>query len=130
MTEEVIIEARKVDFYLRLPAESDMPTVLSDFYTQDYTTVVDEEGVETSVEDGPAYLVAHSHNYAIDVVGTLQEPTGTMLTDDEGVEYPEMMPVAGWHINIRLVGDARREDVEALDALYGMNPATPNRVFL
>jgi len=78
MTEE-IVEAPKVDFYLRLSAESDMPTVLSEFYRQDYVTNVDDEGVETQVADGDPYLVTHSHDYAIDVVGTLQEPTGNTL---------------------------------------------------
>ena len=130
MTEEVIIEAPKRDFYLRLSAESDMPTVLSAFYRQDYVTNVDEEGVETQVEDGDPYMVTHSHDYAIDVVGTLQEPTGTMLTDDEGNEYPEMAPMAGWHINIRLVGDAKRETVEALDETHGVTPEQPMRVWL
>ena len=86
MTEEVIIEAPKTDFYLRLSAQSDMSTVLSDFYRQDYVTQVDDEGVETQVADGDPYLVAHSHDYAIDVVGVLQEPTGNTLTDDEGNE--------------------------------------------
>jgi hypothetical protein len=130
MTEEVIIEAPKRDFYLRLSAESDMPTVLSAFYRQDYVTNVDEEGVETQVEDGDPYMVTHSHDYAIDVVGTLHEPTGTMLTDDEGNEYPEMAPMAGWHVNIRLVGDAVRETVEALDETHGVTPETPMRVWL
>ena len=129
MTEE-IIEAPKVDFHLRLAAESDMPTVLADFYTQDYVTVVDEEGVETQTPDGDPYLVAHSHDYAIDIVGVIHEPTGTMLTDDEGNEYPEMAPVDGWHINIRLVGDAKRETVEALDATHGVTPNSPSRVWL
>jgi len=129
MTEE-IIEAPKVDFHLRLASESDMPTVLADFYTQDYITVVDEEGVETQTPDGDPYLVAHSHDYAIDVVGLIHEPTGTMLTDDEGNEYPEMAPVDGWHINIRLVGDAKREAVEALDATHGVTPNSPSRVWL
>ena len=133
MTEEVIeevIDAPKVDFYLKLSAESDMPTVLADFYRQDYITNVDEEGVETQVADGDPYLVTHSHDYAIDVVGTLQEPTGTMLTDEEGNEYPEMQDMTGWHINIRLVGDAVRETVEALDETHGVNPETPMRVWL
>lgn len=133
MTEEVIeevIDAPKVDFYLRLSAESDMPTVLADFYRQDYVTNVDEEGVETQVADGDPYLVTHSYDYAIDVVGTLQEPTGTMLTDDEGNEYPEMQAMAGWHINIRLVGDGVRETVEALDETHGVNPEQPMRVWL
>jgi len=133
MTEEVIeevIDAPKVDFYLRLSAESDMRTVLADFYQQDYITNVDEEGVETQVADGEAYLVTHSHDYAIDVVGTIYEPTGVTLTDDEGVAYPEMAPVDGWHVNIRLVGDAKRETVEALDASHGVTPNSPSRVWL
>ena len=130
MTEEVIEEAPKVDFYLKLTAESDMLTVLADFYRQDYITEVDEEGVETQVADGDPYLVAHTHDYAIDVVGTIYEPTGETLTDDEGVAYPEMAPVDGWHVNIRLVGDAMRETVEALDASHGVTPNSPSRVWL
>ena len=133
MTEEVIeevIDAPKVDFYLKLSAESDMPTVLADFYRQDYVTNVDDEGIETQVADGDPYLVAHSHDYAIDVVGVIQEPTGTMLTDDEGNEYPETAPVDGWHVNVRLVGDAMRETVEALDASHGVTPNSPSRVWL
>ena len=129
MTEEVI-DALKVDFYLRLSAVSEMLTVLADFYQQDYITNVDEEGVETQVADGDPYLVTHSHDYAIDVVGTLHEPTGTMLTDEEGNEYPETQELTGWHINIRLVGDAVRETVEALDETHGVNPETPMRVWL
>ena len=134
MTEEVIeevIDAPKVDFYLRLSAESDMPTVLSAFYQQDYVTQIDEEGVETQVADGDPYLVTHSHDYAIDVVGVLHEPTGNTLTDDEGNEYPEMAQIPNaWHINIRLVGEAMRETVEALDTSHGVNPEQPMRVWL
>ena len=133
MTEEVIeevIDAPKVDFYLKLSAESDMPTVLADFYQQDYVTNVDEEGVETQTPEGDAYLVTHSHDYAIDVVGVIHEPTGETMTDDEGNEYPAMAPVDGWHINVRLVGDAMREAVEALDASHGVTPNSPSRVWL
>jgi hypothetical protein len=128
--EEIIEEVVKTDFYLRLASEADMPTVLSEFYRQDYVTVIDEEGNETQTPDGESYLVTHSHDYAISVVGTLHEPTGTMLTDEEGNEYPEMQEMAGWHINIRLVGDAVRETVEALDETHGVNPETPMRVWL
>ena len=133
MTDEVIeevIDAPKVDFYLKLSAESDMPTVLADFYRQDYVTNVDEEGVETQVADGDPYLVAHSHDYAIDVVGTLHEPTGNTLTDEEGNEYPETALVSGWHVNVRLVGDAMRETVEALNETHGITPNSPSRVWL
>ena len=131
MTEDVIVEAPiKRDFYLKLTSESDMPTVLSAFYQQDYVTNVDDEGVETQVADGDPYMVTHTHDYAIDVVGTIHEPTGVTLTDSEGMDYPEMAAVEGWHVNVRLVGDAMRETVEALDATHGVTPNSPSRVWL
>ena len=131
MIDEIIIEAPKVDFFIKLASEADMPTAFADFYKQDYVTVVDEEtGEQTQTPDGEPYLVTHTHDYAIDVVGVIYEPTGNTLTDAEGNEYAETAPVAGWHVNVRLVGDAMRETVEALDALYGVVPNSPSRVFL
>ena len=131
MIEETIIEAPKVDFFIKLASEADMPTAFADFYRQDYVTVVNEEtGEETQTPEGEPYLITHTHDYAIDVVGVIHEPTGNMLTDAEGNEYPETAPVDGWHVNVRLVGDAMREVVEALDALYGVVPNSPSRVFL
>ena len=132
MTEEVIEpEVIKTDFYLRLATEADMPTVLSSFYTQDTETTVDEEtGEETTTNVGDPYLVSNTSDYAIDVVGTLHEPTGNTLTDEDGMEYPEMQAMSGWHVNIRLTGDAVRETVEALDTSHGVTPETPIRVWL
>lgn len=129
--DETIIEAPKQDFYIRLNSEADLPTVFADFYKQDYVTVVDEEtGESNQVADGEKFLVTNTHYYSIDLVGTIYEPTGNMLTDAEGNEYPETAPMDGWHVNVRLVGDAMRETVEALDALYGVVPNSPSRVFL
>ena len=132
MTEEVIEpEVIKTDFYIRLANEADMPTVLSPFYTQDTETTVDEEtGEETTTNVGDPYLVSNTSDYAMDVVGTLHEATGNTLTDDEGMEYPEMQAMTGWHINIRLMGDAVRETVEALDTSHGVTPEAPMRVWL
>ena len=120
----------KTDFYLCLPSEAEMPTLLADFYKQDYTTVVDEvTGEETRPPVGEPYLVQYTADYALDVVGVIQKATGVILTDAEGNEYPEIAPVPGWHINIRLVGDAMRSVAEALDAQYGVSPMTPYRVW-
>lgn len=132
MTEEVIEpEVIKTDFYLRLATEADMPTVLSSFYTQDTETTVDEEtGEETTTNIGDPYLVSNTSDYAIDVVGTLHEATGNTLTDDEGMEYPEMQAMTGWHVNIRLTGDAMRDTVETLDTSHGVTPEAPMRVWL
>ena len=106
------VEAPKTDFYLKLASEASMPSVLSAFY--------DDEGE----------FVSNTADYAIDVVGALHEATGVTITDDDGMEYPEMEALAGWHVNIRLASDNMRDVTEALDAAHGVTPGTPKRVWL
>tara|TARA_B110000879_G_scaffold62735_1_gene88212 strand:+ start:33 stop:365 length:333 start_codon:yes stop_codon:yes gene_type:complete len=102
----------KTDFYLKLASEASMPSVLSSFY--------DEEGE----------FVSNTADYSIDVVGVLHEATGVTLTNDDGMEYPEMAALDGWHVNIRLSGDAVRDVAEALDVSHGVTPDSPMRVWL
>ena len=119
------------DFFLKLASEADMPTAFAPFYRQDTETTVDDEtGEETVVNVGDPYLVPHTKDYAIDVVGVIYRPTGNMLTDDDGNEYPEQAPLDGWHVNIRLIGDAMRDTVEALNETHGVTPNNPARVWL
>ena len=106
------VEAPKTDFYLKLVSEASMPSVLSSFY--------DEEGE----------FVSNTADYSIDVVGVLQEPTGVTITNDEGMEYPEMVTLDGWHVNIRLSGDGLRNEIEALNVSHGVTPSAPKRVWL
>ena len=129
MIDEVL--GPKNDFYIKLTNEADMPTVLSDFYEQDYTTIVDPEtGAESLQLEGEPYLVSGTADYSIDVVGTLSEATGVTLTDANGMDYPETLLVTGWHLNIRLASDSMRDVAEALDAAHGVTPDTPTRVWL
>ena len=120
-----------IDFYIRLNSEVDTLTALAAFCHQDtQTTVDDETGEETVTNVGEPYLVTATHDYAIDVVGVIYKPTGETLTDDEGNEYPETAPLDGWHLNIRLIGDARRADVEALSNYFvDPEPVTPARAW-
>lgn len=37
----------------------------------------------------------------VDIIGPIYKTTGTMLTDEDGVEYPETADVGGWHVNMR-----------------------------
>jgi hypothetical protein len=101
----------KNDFYIKLTNEAAMLTVLSQFYN--------EEGE----------FVSNTADYAIDVVGVLHEATGNTLTDD-GMEYPEMAALDGWHVNIRLSSETMRDAVEALDVSHGVTPDAPRRVWL
>ena len=111
MSEEVI----KTDFNFKFTNEAAMNTALAPFFYQP--------------SDGDAYLVMHSESYSFDIIGTIYKPTGATLTDSEGNEYPETAAESGWHVNLRIAGDARRVDAEALDTTYGVNPATPYRVW-
>jgi len=124
-------QAARTDFYLKLASEAEMPTALAAFYKQDYTTIVDPEtGEESTQVEGDPYLVQTTADYAIDIVGTIHEPTGNTLTDADGNEYPEMAPLDGWHVNLRLSGDNKRVDAEALDTTHGVTPNTPKRVWI
>ena len=102
----------KTDFYIKLTSEAAMTTVLSAFY--------DEEGE----------FVGNTTDYAIDLVGVLQEPTGATLTDDDGMGYPEMVAITGWHVNIRLLNDTKRTIVESIDESHGITPTSPSRLWL
>ena len=124
-------EVIKTDFYLKLASEADMETVLHDFYKQDTETTVDEEtGEETTTNVGDPYLVPNTSDYAIDIVGTLYEPTGVILTDAEGLDYPEMQAITGWHVNIRLPNDNMSTIVDSIYETYGVTPESPSRVWL
>ena len=37
----------------------------------------------------------------LDIIGTMYRETGNMLTDGEGMEYPEMEAIDGYHANLR-----------------------------
>ncbi len=64
-------------------------------------------------------------NATIDTVGTIYKPTGNTITTDMG-EQPEMAPLDGWHVNVRLSADQATPD--SLMA-YQVFPANPVRVW-
>lgn len=59
----------------------------------------------------------------LDMIGTIYQKSGTMLTDDEGNEYPEMIAIDGFHANIKT--DKVVEGLPTIDA-----PQTPYRKWL
>jgi hypothetical protein len=80
--------------------------------------------------EGEPYLVSTTHDYAIDLVGVIYEPTGETLTDDEGNEYPATAPLDGHHLNIRLLNDTMRAETEAYGCCsMALTPNSPSRVW-
>jgi len=59
---------------------------------------------------------------ALDLIGTIHEPSGNMLTDDEGNEYPEMVALDGYHANL-----IAESCIEGLPEI--VPPNTPYRIW-
>jgi hypothetical protein len=104
--EELIPEnsAPSLDYFLKFEDEAVADAVLFDM-----------------VHDGEGYTKRPRYA-AIDVIGTIYEPTGKMTTTDEG-EAPEMAPIDGWHVNVRHTNEA--PELEQ----YRVHPATPQRMW-
>jgi hypothetical protein len=106
------------DFYLRFTDELQANSVL---YTKVPTAwsesvSMDEPPVATEWMDKPNYD-------NINVIGTIYKPTGTMLKNDEGMDYPEMKAIEGYHVNIRNYTEA--PELEQ----YAVVPTIPVRVW-
>ena len=64
----------------------------------------------------------------MDIVGVVRKPTGNMKTyyfsEDEFCQAPELAPIDGWHINLRVTN----EDTSDLDP-FKVQVTNPVRVF-
>ena len=45
-------------------------------------------------------LITNTHDYGVFLIPTLLAPTGVMLKDEDGNEYPEKTPLEGYHANL------------------------------
>jgi len=74
--------------------------------------------------DGPSGAYEwRSLSNMLDIIGTMYRETGTMLTSEDGMEYPEMEAIDGYHANLREdLTDAQEAELPTVTA-----PATPYR---
>jgi hypothetical protein len=69
-----------------------------------------------------------------DLIGTISKPTGVMLVGEDGFEYPEMVALDGYHVNML---DANLSDTIDIEGNVIVNPLkkhivevkTPSRTF-
>lgn len=61
---------------------------------------------------------------AIDIIGIIYKPSGNMIQSEDG-EFPEMIPLEGWHVNVRVTLD---ENISLLEP-YRIEPSTPSRIW-
>ena len=50
--------------------------------------------------DAEGELITTTHDYFVSICGELRAYTGVILTDDEGNNYLEKLPLAGYHANL------------------------------
>ena len=66
----------------------------------------------------------YTGNGALDIIGTIYKPTGNMITDENGFEYPEMTSIEGFHANL-----LEKPDLIFPNYINLLEPKTPCRVF-
>ena len=121
-----------IDYYLKFKNQEEAETVLTDL-----AILVEVEQEDTSTVLVPTGLAS------VDIVGVIYKPTGVMLSDEDGNEYPEFSALAGYHVNLRFldlpvtqVVDSEAGEIEeipspipALLESYSVEPATPSRIW-
>lgn len=75
-----------------------------------------DDGVFTPVGKFEWRFLGHG----LDIIGVIYKPTGAILTNEDGLESPEMAPIDGFHANLK--ADAGIEGLPTIPA-----PATPYR---
>ena len=118
-------------YYLKATDEQSLWTALeaADLAVKDYDPEDPLNSRPADLEmdaewDGPAGAYEwRSLSNMLDIIGTMYRETGTMLTTEDGMEYPETEAISGYHANLReVLTDAQEAALPTVDA-----PATPYR---
>lgn len=104
-----------IDYYLKFASEEEAKEVL-----------FDNDLLLEHTNDVVTYLSANPIA-SIDYVGIIFKPTGKILKDKEGLEYPEMQALDGYHVNLRLTD--LPEGLPDTLAPYIVEPTSPSRVW-
>lgn len=101
-----------IDYYLKFASEEEAKEVLfANDLLLEYTN------------DEVTYLSA-SPIASIDYVGIIFKPTGKILKDEEGLEYPEMKALDGYHVNVRITSLPNKTVIDADTGEYVEIPST------
>jgi hypothetical protein len=95
--------------------------------TDHHLKAIDQAALQAALEsagilDAEGFVV---DGYALDIIGTIYEPTGETAPDGDGNQIPVMVPVDGYHANLR--GVLTTEQMEKLPLIAA--PNTPYRVW-
>lgn len=104
------------NYYLKFVDQADLEDTL---ISADLASIQPVFGTESDTQFIPSVAIT------LDVIGIIHKPTGKMLTTEDGLKYPETLPIDGYHANLKA------ELTEQQEALLPLIPAptTPYRVW-
>lgn len=117
-------------YYLKATDEQALWTALeaANLAVKDYDPTDEANQRPTDLDPEAAWEPTGAYEWRslspmLDIIGTMYRETGNMLTDGEGMEYPEMEAIDGYHANLR--EELTDEQVALLPTVDA--PATPYR---
>jgi hypothetical protein len=79
-----------LDIHLKFP---DQTTATAALVKEGVWLRYTDEDKKVCYSDAPGYLT--------DTIGLIYKSTGETLVTKDGIKYPEMADVGGWHVNLR-----------------------------
>ena len=84
-----------MDYFLKANNEQELMTKLAEVGAVEQYEVRSEVGDEVQVKYRPTQGVS------LDIIGVISKPTGNIIKGKDGIEYPEMEQLEGFHANLR-----------------------------
>jgi hypothetical protein len=103
------------NYYLKFENQAQLETVL---------LANDLAQISPAMNEQPEQFVPKVN---LDIIGLIHKPTGNILTTDDSFDYPEMLPINGWHANMKW--DLTQDQESALADYLVPQPSTPARVW-
>ena len=72
------------------------------------------------------YQEVFTPSVTLDIIGLIYKPTGMTLTTEDGLQYPEMLSIDGYHANLKAELTEKQE--KALPLISA--PLTPYRIWM
>lgn len=85
-----------------------------------------EAGYTSQDEEGKEFVISATHDYCVDLVGTITEGGRWEYQGEEFVTVEEPITLDGYHVNVRIL---RGDIAECLRPFVIDNPRSPYRIF-
>ena len=103
-----------LDYYLKFSTE------------QEAFQAFQEAGYTSQDEDGREFVISATHDYCVDLVGTITKGGKWKVQGEEIVTVEEPVVLEGFHANVRML---RGDIADCLRPFVIDNPQTPYRIF-